>query len=211
MEKILKERGVIADIGHTEVDPVTADRAVKNGARIVTHLYDAMGCWRGRESISETGVLQESADTVLMAIPGLYYELICDSQGVHVKPANVRVALRVAGEDAIILVTDNAGEQNYNPDDYPADHKRSVRDLNYNEREQLSGSCLLLTGACQNFMKFTGSDVRVAFKCASTNPAKALYVDDKVGSILPGRDANLLVVDEAFNLKDVYFRGEKVC
>ena len=210
MEKILMERGVIADVGHTEVDPVTAARAVKNGARIVTHLFDAMGCWRGRESISETGILQESADTVMLAIPDIFYELICDSQGVHVKPDNVRMTLRTAGEDLIILVTDNAGEQNYNPADYPADHKRSVADLNYNEREQLSGSCLTMDGACRNFMNFTGADVRVAFKCASTNPAIALRVDDKVGSILPGREANLLVVDEAFNLKDVYLRGEKV-
>ena len=61
-----------------------------------------------------------------------------------------------------------------------------------------------------NFMKFTGADVRVAFKCAATNPAKALRVDDRVGSILPGRDANILFVDEGFNVKQIYFRGNKL-
>ena len=210
MEQILAERGVIADIGHTEVDPVTAARAVKNGARIVTHLFDAMGCWRGRESVAETGVLQESADAVVLAIPGLYYELICDSRGIHVKPANAKMAFRIAGEDGIILVTDNAGEQNYDPADYPADHPRSTPDLNYNDAGQLSGSCIILSGACKSFMNFTGADVRTAFKCASTNPARALRMDDKIGSILPGRDANLLVVDEDFAVKAVYFRGEEV-
>ena len=210
LEQILKERGVVADIGHTEVSPAEAERAVKNGARIVTHLYDAMGCWRGRESMNETGVLQESADAVLLAIPGLYYELICDSRGVHAKPENVKMALRAAGEDYIILITDSAGIRKYNPADFPEDSRKSAPDLYYNDADELSGSCQVLTNACRNFIKFTGADIRTTFKCASTNPAKALYMDDRIGSILPGRDANLLIVDENFREQAVYFRGEKV-
>lgn len=210
LEAYLQERGVVADIGHTELSPADAERAVKNGAKIVTHLFDAMGCWRGKESIDVTGIMQESADTVVLSTPGLYYELICDSRGVHVKPANVRMALRTAGEDNIILVTDCAEFIDYNPADYPEESARSAPDLRFNEREELSGSCLVLSGACQNFMRFTGADVRMAFKCAATNPAKALGLDKQVGSILAGRDANLLVVDESFNVKEVIFRGEKV-
>ena len=40
--------------------------------------------------------------------------------------------------------------------------------------------------------------------------AKLLKLDHKIGSILPGRDANLVVVDEKFNVQEVYFRGELV-
>ena len=210
MELYLKERGVVADIGHTVLSPAEADRAVKNGAKIVTHLFDAMGCWRGNDSVNETGVIQEDAATVVLSIPGLYYELICDSRGVHVKPANIRLAYRVAGEDYIILITDCTPHATHDPKDYPEDNPKSAPDLNYNPRGQLSGSRLVLAGACRNFMKFTGTDVRVAFKCAATNPAKALGLDDKIGSILPGRDANLLIVDEDFHVQAVYFRGEAV-
>jgi N-acetylglucosamine-6-phosphate deacetylase len=211
MEQILKEYGIVADIGHTEVGPEDAERAVKNGAKIVTHLFDAMGCWRGKEFTKKsTGVRVDSADMVLLAIPGLYYELICDSRGVHVKPENARMAYRTAGEDFIILVTDCADLRDYDPADYPPEHKRSTPDIYYNDAGELSASCLDMTSACKNFMRFTGADVRVAFKCASTNPAKALSMEERIGSILPGRDANLLIVDEAFNLQDVYFRGERV-
>ena len=83
-------------------------------------------------------------------------------------------------------------------------------DLRFNERGQLSGSGLVLSAACRNFMRFTGADIRTAFKCASYNPARALRLDGRVGSILPGRDANLLVVNEAFEVQKVYFRGEPV-
>ena len=86
----------------------------------------------------------------------------------------------------------------------------SAPDLNFNEVGGLSGSRLILAGACANFIRYAGGDVRIAFKCASTNPAKALGLDEKIGSILPGRDANILFVDEKFQVQQVIFRGEVV-
>lgn len=53
-------------------------------------------------------------------------------------------------------------------------------------------------------------DVRMAFKCASTNPAKALGLDGQIGSILPGRDANIIFVDDTFNVQKVIFRGQEI-
>lgn len=209
-EEYLAKRGVIADVGHTEMSPDDLNRAVKNGARIVTHLFDAMGCWRGNDSISTTGVIQETAAEVALSTPGLYYELICDSRGVHVKPANVRLALRTAGEDHIIVITDCAEFASHNPADYPEDSPMSAPDLNYNSAGELSGSRLTLSDAAVNFKRFTGADVHTVFKCAATNPAKALRVDNRVGSILTGRDANLLIVDEDFKVQSVYFHGSKV-
>lgn len=210
LEQFFRQRGIVADIGHTELSPDDAARAVQNGAKIVTHLFDAMGCWRGPESMQITGIMQDSADAILLASPGLYYELICDSTGTHVKPSNARLALRAAGEDRIILVTDCINQIDYNPADYPPEHPRSTPDLNYNEREQLSGSLLVLSDACKHFMRFTGADLRVAFKCASTNPATALGLDHKIGSILPGRDANLLLVDDQFHVQRIFFQGNEV-
>lgn len=209
-ELFLRERGVVADIGHTSLTPAEAQRAVKNGARIVTHLFDAMGCHAGYASVDTTGVLQESADAVTLACDGLYYELICDSRGIHVKPSNARMAYRCAGEDCIILVTDSVPGATHNPADYPADSPMSAPDLNYNAAGELSGSRCLLSDCCRNFMRFTGADIRVAFKCAATNPAKALGLDGRIGSILAGRDANLLVVRDDFRVESVYFRGMRV-
>ena len=209
-ERYLADRGVVADVGHTEMSPDDLNRAVKNGARIVTHLFDAMGCWRGNDTISITGVIQETAADVALSTPGLYYELICDSRGVHVKPANIRLALRTAGEDHIIVITDCAEFATHNPADYPAESPMSAPDLNFNERGELAGSRLTLSGAAANFKRFTGADMRVTFKCTATNPATALGLDSRVGSILTGRDANLLIVDEDFNVRDVYFHGSKV-
>ena len=206
-EQILAYGGVPA-IGHTAADPESIERAASKGAKIVTHLFDAMGSWTGAHW--DGGVQQDSAALIALAVPGLYYELICDSRGIHVPPYCARMALRTAGEDHIILITDCVTNVSHNPNDYPPEDKMSAPDLNFNEVGGLSGSRLVLSGACANFIRYAGGDVRIAFKCASTNPAKALNIDDRIGSILPGRDANIIFVDEKFAVQKVIFRGEEV-
>ena len=208
LEDELNKRGIVMDMGHTAMTIEQCQRAVSKGAKNVTHLFDAMGCYIDPPHAL---ALQEASSAVALSVPGIYYELICDSRGVHVKPHAMRFALRTAGEDHIILVSDATAWATYHdPSKYPPEDIKSAYDLNFNDWGQLSGSRLRLSDGCKNFMHYTGSDVRVAFKCASTNPAKLLKLDHKIGSILPGRDANLVVVDEKFNVQEVYFRGELV-
>ena len=207
-EEMVVAAGAVPAMGHTEMDPIAAERAVAKGARITTHLFDAMGAWTGAHW--KGGVQQDSAALIALAIPGIYYELICDSRGIHVPPYCAKMALRTAGEDKIILVTDCVSRVSHNPADYPEDDRRSAPDLNFNETGGLSGSRLVLAGACRNFIRCAGGDVRTAFKCASTNPAKALGLDHKIGTIHPGKDANVLLVDEKFNVRKVIFHGEEI-
>lgn len=208
LENFLAARGIVMDMGHTAMTIEDCQRAVSKGAKNVTHLFDAMGCHKVPTSAL---AIQETSSLAALSIPDIYYELICDSRGTHVKPHAARLALRCAGEDYIILVSDSTAKATYHdPSQYAPEDPRSAEDLNYNDLGQLQGSRLRLSDSCKHFMRFTGCDVRVAFKCASTNPAKLLKLDHKIGSILPGRDANLLVVDEGFQVQEVYFHGELV-
>ena len=213
MEEVLKKYNVIADIGHTRADPESIYRGVKNGAKIVTHLYDAMGNFRGADNtpFSLTGDPQESVSDIVLSIPGLYYELICDSRCAHVSAVSMRQTLRCAGEDYVIVISDATGRTGQlDPNDYPPEDVRSAKDLNFNARGQLSGSRLTVSLSAANFMKVTGCGVRVAFKAASTNPAKALNLYEKYGSIHAGKTANIIFVDDAFTVKNVIFRGSEL-
>ncbi|MCQ2437232.1 MAG: amidohydrolase family protein, partial [Clostridia bacterium] len=210
LEKIMSERNVIADIGHTCASPEDVERAVAMGATIVTHLYDAMGHYRGmEEACKATADPQETSSTLCLGTPGLYYELIMDSMGGHVRPYNARMAYRVGGEDHIILITDAGALGAGGGEDTPSETTFArADDLNFDINGELCGSFLTLNRACRNFMKVTGADIRIAFKCASTNPAKALGLYDRIGSIERGRDANIILVDDDFDVKTVIFRGE---
>jgi len=210
VETILARHGVVPDIGHTNSDPENIYRAVRRGAKIVTHLFDAMG--NSHENPAETtGDPQDCVSDIVLSIPNLYYELICDSRCIHVTAVSQRQALKNAGEDHIILISDCTGRASVlNHEDYPSEDQRSAKDLNFNLKGQLAGSRLTLSMCAANFKKVTGVDMRVLFKCAATNSAKALGIYDRVGSIDAGKDANVIFVDENFTVKSVYFRGEEV-
>lgn len=61
--------------------------------------------------------------------------------------------------------------------------------------------------AFRNFMTHTGASVPELFRMASTTPARAVGADRMVGSIEPGKYADLVLLDEDLRLQQVIFRG----
>ena len=205
----LREKGVTAAIGHTQASPAQIRDAVDRGATMVTHLYDAMGCHLGAESINITGIIQDSAAVGCLICPELTYETIPDSKGVHVKPSNIQLTYQLAGPQRVCIITD-CTYCDYNPADYPPEHFRSTPDLNYNELEELSGSLLTMDMAIRNFQKHTGAPVVDLFQMAATTPARMIGADKELGSIVSGKLANLVILDEELKLQKVIFHGEVV-
>lgn len=205
----LREKGVTAAIGHTNASPAQIRDAVDRGAKVVTHLYDAMGCHLGNESVATTGTIQDSVAVGCLICPELTYEIIPDSLGIHVKPSNMKLTYQFAGPRRICIITD-CTECNYDPEDYPKDHFRSTPDLNFNEAHELSGSRLTMDQAIRNFHKHTGAPVADLFQMAAANPAKMIGADAYVGSIVAGKWANLVILDEKLQLQKVILRGEVV-
>ncbi|MCE5188763.1 MAG: amidohydrolase family protein [Eubacteriales bacterium] len=202
VEEKLRKYGITPAIGHTNAGPKDIERAVAYGAKIATHLFDASSNYQGVGKAAErTQHPQECTADILLAIPGLYYELICDSMGRHVTKYNVCEAYRAAGEDHIILISDTFAEET---------PQKEELDVNYDAAGTLSGSRLCLAMAARNFIRFTGVDIRVVFKCASTNAAKAMQLFDSVGSIEAGKLANIVFVDPSFFVKKVFFKGKEV-
>lgn len=208
LEAKMRKYGIHPAVGHTEAGPEDVERAIANGANIFTHLFDATGNYLGvAESAARTQHPQECTSDIALSIPGMYYELICDAGGLHVTKTNINAAFRAGGEDHIVLITDTFVE----PSDGMGKNLNPDNDVNYDFRGTLSGSRLTLDRAARNFMHFTGADVRVAFKCASTNSARALGIDHKVGSITPGHLANLIFVDSGFYVQKIFLKGKEIC
>lgn len=205
----LREKRIPTAIGHSNASPAQVRRAVDRGATIVTHLFDAMGCWLGPESIHLTGIIQDSMPVGCLICPELTYELIPDSLGMHVKPANLKLVYQMAGPRRIAIITD-CTSRNYDPADYPDDPHRSVTDLNFNEKGELSGSALTMDQAFRNFMRHTGAPVTDLFEMTATTPARVTGIDHLTGSIVPGKYADLVMLDPDFRVKGVFLRGSRV-
>lgn len=199
-------RGISLAVGHTAASPDVIAAAAAKGATICTHLYDAMGCHLGNDSVKTTGIIQDTAADAALITEELFLEIICDSRAVHVKPANLKLAYKCGGPDRVVLITDSTIRK-HDPAEYPADDVRSAEDLNFNERGQLSGSKLTMDRAFKNMHFYTGAPVVDLFKMASTNPAKAVKLFDTVGSIDAGKSADLVLLDKDLNLEKVFLKG----
>lgn len=188
--------GIVPALGHSAASPEDIKRAVSNGASIITHLFDATGC-----SIEPTrcgGTKEVNFDQAAMLCDHLFYELIVDSQGIHVRHDTVRFAAKAVGVDRLVAITDRT--QGYD------DEQGS--DLHFVDGE-LNGSMLTMDRVCKNLKKI-GFSLHDIVRMTSENPARAIRVFDKMGSLTPGKLANMVIADEDFNLYDVYCHGEKV-
>ena len=185
-------------IGHTCASPAQVEKAVAMGASICTHLFDAMGCSLGNDSISITGIIQDTAADAVLVNDNLFVEVIADSNAIHVKPSNLKLAYKCAGPDRVVLITDATTAMNQSGD------------VNINENGELSGSLLTMDGAFKNMQHYTGAPITDMFKMAATTPARAIKIDKETGSIEKGKFANIVLLDKDLNLKKVFLKGEVV-
>ncbi|HJD35320.1 MAG TPA: N-acetylglucosamine-6-phosphate deacetylase [Candidatus Blautia ornithocaccae] len=184
---------VMISLGHTTADYNCAKAAMDAGAAHVTHLFNAMPPFAHRDP----GVIGAALDT-----ENCMAELICD--GYHIHPSMIRAAFKMFGEERICLISDSMMATGM-PDGtyelggqavYMKDRFAALSD------GTLAGSATNLFDCMKKAMEF-GIPESTAIFAATRNPAKSIGIYDKVGSITPGKYADILLVDEAYNLKQV--------
>lgn len=170
--------------------------AYEAGATSNTHMYNAMVGLSHREP-GTVGAIFDS---------NTFAELICD--GHHIHPAVIRATFKQLGNDRICLISDSMraagcpdgvydlGDQ----DVYVKDGTAVLAD------GTIAGSIINVHTAVQRAISF-GVPVESALKAATINPARAAKIDDVVGSITPGKYADLLVTDNLVNVEEIYLAG----
>ena len=139
-----------------------------------------------------------------------YTEVILD--GIHVHSEMVEFIRRIKGNDRVIGITDSlmaAGlpDGNYFIGETPITVKN--HDCVITETGVRAGSTLDMKRAFDNVKKFTNIDDLEASKICSLNSAKMLGLDDKVGSIKEGKNADFIVLNSNYEIEEVYINGER--
>lgn len=194
----LAETGVIASIGHSDATYGQMAEAVKAGATHVTHLFNGMRGLHHRDpGVAGAALLFDE----------LKIEIIAD--GIHVVPEMIDLSLRAKGTDGVILITDSMRAKCLKNGTYDlggqevsvANGKALLAD------GTLAGSILKMKDSLKNMMEFSRISLEEAVKLASENPAKQLKIFDRKGSIGEGKDADLVVLDENFDVSMAFCRG----
>ncbi|MFC9587119.1 N-acetylglucosamine-6-phosphate deacetylase [Streptomyces yangpuensis] len=198
--RLLAEHGVIAAIGHTDASYEQTRAAIDAGATVATHLFNAMPALAHREPGPIAALLEDERITV---------ELIND--GTHLHPAALELAFHHAGAHRVALITDamdaaGFGDGTYHLGPLEVEVKDGVARLV--EGGSIAGSTLTLDTAFKRSVTLDKLPVESVVQAISANPAKLLGLYDEVGSLEPGKYADLVVLDAAFDVKGVMRRGE---
>ncbi|MFE7210933.1 N-acetylglucosamine-6-phosphate deacetylase [Streptomyces sp. NPDC001698] len=197
--RLLAEHGVIAAIGHTDATYEQTVEAIDAGATVATHLFNAMPPLGHRAPGPIAALLEDERITV---------ELIND--GVHLHPAALEMAFHHAGAGRVAFITDamdaaGIGDGRYLLGPLQVEVDGGVARLV--EGGSIAGSTLTLDRAFRRAVTVDRLPVTDVVAALSANPARLLGMDDRVGSLEPGKDADLVLLDEDFALKGVMRRG----
>ncbi|MGX1560438.1 N-acetylglucosamine-6-phosphate deacetylase [Streptomyces sp. NPDC055506] len=200
--RLLAEQGVIAAIGHTDATYEQTVQAIDAGATVATHLFNAMPPLGHRSPGPIAALLEDDRITV---------ELIND--GTHLHPAAFQLAFHHAGADRVAFITDAMDAAGFGDGRYwlgPLEVEVADGVARLVEDGTIAGSTLTLDRAFKRAVTVDGLSVEDAVQALSATPARLLGMSDRIGTLEPGKDADLVLLDADFDLKGVMRRGEWV-
>lgn len=193
----LTSNKIIASLGHTDATLEKVGEAVTAGARHVTHLYNQMSPFHHREPGVVGAAFLENNLTV---------EMIVDL--IHSSPKSVELAFRQKGASRIILITDAMRAKGLAPGTYDLGGQDVVvthKDARLADGT-LAGSILTMENAAKNMKLVTNCTLSDLVAMTSTNAALQLGLSNK-GKIESGKDADLTIIDEQWNVQMTICRG----
>jgi N-acetylglucosamine-6-phosphate deacetylase len=205
--KAINDAGIVPSAGHTMAHDSHVLAAMRAGLRHVTHLWSAMstvvreGPWR------KPGVIEAA-----LAFDGLTAEMIADNR--HLPETLMRLAYKCLGPDRLCVVSDALSGAGL-----PEGSVYSMGGMSYDvrdgvgmmlDRSSFAGSTTLLPQMLPVLLNVVGIPVVEAVRMVTLTPARIIGVAAEIGSLEPGKRADLVVFDEAFVAQRVMLAGEWV-
>lgn len=201
-EEFIKElhNKVIVSAAHTAADYDTAKKAFSLGIRHVTHLFNAMPVFHHRTPGVIGAAFEDKSSMV---------EMICDGNFVH--PCVVKMMFQAFTDDRIIMISDSMPAAGLPDGEYLVGGDTVIiKDcVGYMASDgAMAGPAMSVMGCMRASIKKAGISLESAVKSVTKNPAKALGIYDKYGSITKEKYANIVLLDQQLNIKAIIYKGK---
>ena len=198
IKRITAETDVVVSMGHTSADYDTAVAGVKAGVRHATHLFNAM-----------TPLTHRGPGVVGAALncDEVSTELIVDTH--HVNAALFDTVYKLKGRK-LCIITDCLPAGGLPEGEYTLGGAKIIykNDLCRLEDGTIAGSVLKLNKGVWNVYNNSKIPLNECVNCASLNPATTLGIQDKKGSLAAGKDADIVILDNEFNVRKTIIGGK---
>ena len=193
--------GIEFAIGHSGADYETVLAAAERGLRQATHTFNGMAGLHHRAPGTLGAVLDD--DRILAQLIG---------DGLHVHPAMIRLLLRAKGTERVILISDAMRATGLGDGDFELGGQAvtvrggAARTLD----GALAGSTVTLDEILRRVMRHAGLSLAQALPMASAVPAAALGLAGRKGTLQPGTDADLILLDDEAQVRLTMVAGRVV-
>ncbi len=215
----LKNRGILASIGHSGASYQEVLTAIEAGCTHVTHMFSAMSGMKRIKGYRITGLIEST-----LLLDELSTELIAD--GHHLPPSLLEFVVKSKGIDKISLVTDAMAATGLGPGyytlgglrvivegDVPKEFEQHPPINSYvaklEDRSSFAGSVSTMNQLVYNMVHLAGVPLLNAVKMATFNPAKVLGAHD-IGVLHPGAKADLVLFDDNLTIMVTIVAGRIV-
>ncbi|MFC3748110.1 N-acetylglucosamine-6-phosphate deacetylase [Paenibacillus sp. GCM10012306] len=198
----LRKHEITAALGHTDATYEEVIAAADAGLNQAVHTFNAMTPLHHRKPGTVGAVLSDKR------IRG---EIIAD--GIHVHPAMVALLSQLKSDGNLLLITDamsatGLSDGEYKIGDLPVTVQDGIATLRDNPGA-LAGSTLTMIRGFQFLIQQAGISLEEASRAASLTPAVSLGLEQKIGSLEAGKQADILLIDDKLQLQEVWIRGRK--
>lgn len=193
-------RGVRMSLGHTMATYDEAMAEIRAGANHATHVFNAMRSYNHREPGVLGAVLTE---------PSVMCETICDM--IHLAPATVKLVYSAKGLDGMILISDSVRITGLPNGEYEVNGSiRIVKDgVSRTRTGTIAGSCFTMDDGARRLIELGFSLENIA-RIGALNPARAVGLDNEIGTIEVGKRADIIICDDKMNVERVILRGKEL-
>lgn len=195
----LHKQGIVASVGHSNSTYAQVQAGIKVGLSHVTHTFNAMRGLHHREP----GVVGAA-----LTSPELTLEVIAD--GIHIHPIVLKILTKIKEFEKIILITDAMRAAGLKEGTYDLGGQEAIVTKGQVRLKDgtLAGSVLTMDKAVKNLVNKIGISLPKAIQMASFNPAKSVRLENKKGSLEPGKDADIVILNKNLEVELTMVAGK---
>ncbi len=208
--RYLKSKGILAAVAHTDAIYEEVLEAFENGFSLVTHLYSGMSGVTRRNAFRYAGVIESA-----FIIDEMDVEIIAD--GVHLPAPLLKLVYKIKGADRTALITDAMRAAGMPPGESVLGHREHglkviVEDgvAKLPDRTSFAGSVATADRLVRTMVSLADVPLIDAVRMITTTPARILEVSNKKGSLIVGKDADVIIFDEDIRIEMTMVRGKIV-